>query len=385
MGYTIRHQLLQSLFSQDKPIVKIPDSSTVIQNLEYTSTYKRPEQKKVDFNSPYSWEDAQICENWNFSYPVFSPDNNKNNRAIILLHGLNERDWTKYLTWAEYLVQHTQRTVIMFPLAFHMNRGKKEWSDPRSMNKLAITRKNSYEQVVRLSFANVALSNRLTEDPMRFYRAGLQSAHDLLHLLTQIKKGEHPLLGKNTHVNFMGYSIGAFLTQIMFMANPCNFFENSKAALFCGGTTFNNMIGTSKLIMDDLAYKNLLRFYMEQFDKSPLHEQKSHFSHRLNSVIQSFKAMIPLPAFSFLKEKSFSQLAKRITTIGLLKDEVMPAKNIKETLMDKRGRIKSRVMFTDFPFPYTHENPFPLFKTEMSNLVDKSFDLIFSQIALSLK
>lgn len=385
MGYTIRHQLLQNLFALDKSMVKIPDSSTIIRNLEYTSTFPSPKQEQVDFSSSFSGEDAQIHENWNFIYPVFSPNDKKNNRAIILLHGLNERDWTKYLTWAEYLVQHTQRTVILFPLAFHMNRGKKEWSDPRTMNKLAITRKNSYEQVVRLSFANVALSNRLTEDPMRFYRAGLQSAHDLLQLLNQIKQGEHPLLERNTHVNFMGYSIGAFLTQIMFMANPCNFFKDSKAALFCGGTTFNNMVGTSKLIMDDLAYKNLLRFYLEQFENSPITELKNHLSQRLNAVIQSFKAMIPLPSFSFLKERSFAQIAKKITTFALLKDEVMPAKDIRETLRDKRGKIKFRVMFTDFPYAYTHENPFPVFNTEKSELVDKSFDMVFSRIAYSLK
>ena len=169
------------------------------------------------------------------------------------------------------------------------------------------------------------------------------------------------------------------------MAIPGNFFSDSKAALFCGGTTFNNMIGTSKLIMDDLAYKNLLQFYMEQFENTSPAEYKNHILHRLNSVIQSFKAMIPLPSFSFLKEQSFSKLAKKITTFGLLKDEVMPAGNIIKTLKDKRGKIKFRVMFTDFPYKYTHENPFPIFKTEKSKLVDKSFDLIFSQIAFSLK
>jgi phage-related protein len=63
----------------------------------------------------------------------------------------------------------------------------------------------------------------------------------------------------------------------------------------------------------------------------------------------------------------------------------MPAKDIKETLKDKRGRINFQVMFTDFPYAYSHENPFPIFKTEKSELVDKSFEHIFSQIAFSLQ
>lgn len=385
MHYTNRHQFLNDLFSPDKATVKIPDSLTVIRNMEYTSTFRMPNEERINYSVPFCAEDAQIHENWNFSYPVFSPNNKKNNRAIILLHGLNERDWSKYLTWAEYLAQNTRRTVILFPLAFHMNRGKKEWSDPHRMNTLANIRKKAHDQIISLTFANAALSKRLSEDPMRFYRAGLQSAHDLLQLINQIKQGDHPLFEKNTNINFMGYSIGAFLTQIMFMSNPGNILRDSKAVLFCGGTTFNNMIGTSKLIMDDLAYKNLLQFYMENFEVNTLSEPKNNFSTKLSSVIQAFKAMIPLPSFAFLKERSFSQIAKKVTTIGLLKDQVMPAKDIRDTLQNKRGRINFKVMFTDFPYTYSHEKPFPVFKTEKSELVDRSFDLIFSQIALALK
>lgn len=385
MGYTSQHQLLHKLFSLDNPEVQIPDSSMIIRNMEFTSTFRFPQQELVHSNLEFCNEDAQIQQNWNFNYPIFIPNDKKNNRAIILLHGLNERDWTKYLTWAEYLTRHTGRTVILFPLAFHMNRGKKEWSDPRSMNVLARSRKNSYEQIVQLSFANAALSERLTEDPMRFYRAGLQSAHDLFQLLNQIKRGQHPLLEKNTHINFMGYSIGAFLTQILFMANPDNIFKDSKAVLFCGGTTFNKMMGTSKLIMDNLAYKNLLGFYMKQFENNLLTEPGNYFTQKLNSVVQAFKAMIPLPSFSILKERAFSQIAKKITTIGLQKDEVMPIKHIKETLKNKRGRINFQVMFTDFPYTYSHENPFPVFNSEKSEIVDRSFEQIFTNIACSLR
>jgi len=385
MGYTSQHRLLHELFSLDKTEMQIPDSTMIIRNMEFISTFSFPQQEQVHFKLEYCHEDAQIQQNWNFSYPVFSPNNKKNNRAIILLHGLNERNWTKYLTWADYLARHTNRTVILFPLAFHMNRGKKEWSDPRSMNVLANSRKNSYDQIVQLSFANAALSNRLTQDTMRFYRAGLQSAHDLFQLLNQIKLGQHPLLEKNTQVNFMGYSIGAFLTQILFMANPGNIFKDSKAVLFCGGTTFNKMMGASKLIMDNLAYKNLLGFYVKKFENKMLTDPGNYLSHKLNSVIQAFKAMIPLPSFSTLKESAFSQLSEKILTIGLLKDQVMPANYIKETLKNKRGRINFKVMFTDFPYNYSHENPFPVFHSEKSELVDQSFEQIFRHIAISLK
>lgn len=385
MNYTLLHQQLAKLFTLEKNEIKLPQSEIHIRNLEFHSLFQTASLKNHLFKNEFSSEDSKIKENWHFTYPVFTPSDKKNNRAIILLHGLNERDWTKYLTWATFLAGQTGRTIILFPLAFHINRGKKEWSDPRVMNGLVRSRKINHQDIHKASFANAALSNRLSEDPMRFYRGGLQSAHDLIQLLTQIKQGEYPLLEKNSHVNFLGYSIGAFLTQIMFMANPGNLLKHSKAVLFCGGTTFNNMSGTSKLIMDNLAYKNLNEFYMHRFEKSSGHETKKNLPALLNPVVNSFKAMIPIPSFSKLKEKSFLRLSKKITAIGLLKDQVIPARNIMETLKSHRRNNNFKLFMIDFPYVYSHENPFPVYNSEKSALVDNCFELVFSEISEILK
>ncbi len=385
MNYTDLHRQLVALFTFEKEYIKIPGSEVHIQNLEFQSNFQSVSLKNSIFQNEYSYEDSKIEENWHFKYPVFSASEKKNNQAIILLHGLNERDWSKYLTWATYLAEQTKRTVILFPLAFHMNRGKKEWSDPRTMNWHVSLRKNNYKDIIQVSFANVALSNRLSEDPMRFYRGGLQSAHDLIKLLTQIKVGNYPLLEKNTQINFLGYSIGAFLTQIMFMADPGNLLKNSKAVLFCGGTTFNNMSGTSKLIMDNQAYKNLNEFYLNSFEKRSKNEKRKHLKSPLQSVVQSFKAMIPIPSFSKQKEKSLSRLSKKISVIGLLKDQVIPVKYITDTLKGNPRKNHFQLHTIDFPYTYSHENPFPIFNHEKSALVDKSFEMVFSNIAGSLK
>jgi len=384
MKYTNRLQLLNELFSLEKENMEIPGSEIRIQNLVFRSELPEPEPVNKILPDSFSAEDLKIEENRQFNYPVFVPGQGKNNRAIILLHGLNERDWTKYLPWGEYLAKNTQRTVILFPLAFHMNRGKKEWSDPRCMSNLANSRKETIGNIRQLSFANAALSNRLTEDPLRFYRAGLQSANDLVQLLTQIKDGHYPLLEKDTQVNFMGYSIGAFLTQILFMANPDKLLQHSKAILFCGGTTFNNMFGTSKLIMDNVAYEKLNNFYLNHFEKDSSGGTENHSSH-LQNVIQSFKAMIPLPSLTQFKETAFSRLSKKINAIGLLKDKVIPAKEIWETLKTNYGRKTIPVQLADFPYEYTHENPFPLKKQPFQAQVDQCFEQIFTHIALSLK
>lgn len=385
MSYTYFHHKLAGLFPSAGEEIQIPESNMRIRNIRFESHYPRQKHLLKPGDSSFCFEDSKIEENWSFDYPVFVPDDKKNNQAIILLHGLNERDWTKYLPWAYFLAEKTKRTVILFPLAFHINRGKKEWSDPRSMLNLVKSRKSIHQDIIQLSFANVALSNRLTEDPMRFYRAGLQSASDLLQLLDQIKKGNHPLLLKNTQVNFLGYSIGAFLTQILFMANPDNMLANSKAVLFCGGASFNKMSGTSKLIMDNLAYKKLIHFYPNQFESHSNQNSNHYRTKRLEPIIQSFKAMIPLPSFRQIKETAMAGLSKKITAIGLLKDKVIPIHDIRETIKDSRGKTFFTFHWADFPYDYSHENPFPVFKTNQKYAVDKSFDRIFSAISLAIK
>ncbi|QGY45175.1 hypothetical protein GM418_16295 [Maribellus comscasis] len=385
MNYTHLHQQLATLFSLNKRCIKVPHSDVCIRNLEFHSSFQTSLLKNGIFQNQFGIEDSKIEENWHFKYPVFTPSDKKNNRAIILLHGLNERDWSKYLSWATYLAEQTARTIILFPLAFHMNRGKREWSDPRAMNMLVNSRKNMHQNIIQASFANAALSDRLSEDPMRFYRGGLQSAHDLIQLLNQIKNGDYPLLEENTQINFFGYSIGAFLTQIMFMANPGNLLKKSKAVLFCGGTTFDNMSGTSKLIMDNLAYRDLNDFYLRNFERKSVTETKKNLSTPLHSVVKSFKAMIPIPSFSKLKEKGLSRLSKKITAIGLLKDQVIPAKHINNTLKSGHKKFHFQLHTFDFPYQYSHENPFPVYNSEKSALVDKSFEMVFANAAGLLK
>ena len=64
-------------------------------------------------------QDEAVEENRRFNYPIFIPrKTNSGKRVLLLLHGLNERYWDKYLVWAEYLALNTRNPVILFPIAF---------------------------------------------------------------------------------------------------------------------------------------------------------------------------------------------------------------------------------------------------------------------------
>ncbi len=217
--------------------------------------------------------DHLIDENLNFTYPVIHPaKKQKFESAVILLHGLNERCWTKYLPWAYRLAAQLQRPVIMFPISFHMNRAPVRWGDPRMMSALLPKTRLLNSENHSSTFANLALSIRLYRKPERFFTSGCQSLNDILNLVKHLKSGNHPLMEKDSKIDFFAYSIGAFLAQVMMLTYGNSKLKDSRVFLFCGGSAFNRMYGVSKLIMDEEAYSRLKIYFLKEFQN----EIKSH-------------------------------------------------------------------------------------------------------------
>jgi hypothetical protein len=369
MEYTKTFNELKSFYRSDKNEIIIPDSGIRILNLTFRSD--------VSLKGFSNEKDEMIPENQSFSYPVFTPLRPESNKVILLLHGLNERSWVKYLVWAYYLALNTDSYVVLFPISFHINRSPQSWKDPRAMIPFMKNRNSLTTDLKMSSFANVALSNRLTEDPLRFLNSGYQTVADLTKLLGSIRNGEHPVIPKSNKINVFAYSIGAFLAEILFMGNPDNLFDKSKLFIFCGGSVFSNMRGSSKLIMDSLAFDKLYDYYLNDFEKSI--KGKSPLVEYLNSsqIGMAFRSMIDLGRFKSFRENILKKIDNRIRSITLMKDTVIPSSGIVATLGDKKNR--DIVKIWDFPFNYSHENPFPIFDFPMSVKVDASFEKIFSE------
>ena len=318
--------------------------------------------------------DEKIQENHEFEYLVFMPSGLiKSDKAILLLHGLNERNWNKYLTWAEYICSKTGKPVILFPIAFHMNRSPESWSNPRSLQDIMNIRRQKNGNDRSLSFANVALSERITEKPYRFYSSGRQSIRDLSFLFEEIKGGKHVLFKENTQIDIFAYSIGAFLAEITMMTNQHSLFSDSKLFLFCGGGIFSSMVGESRCIMDKKAFDVLYEYYLQHFTKSFKSVSGT------DTIFNSFNSMISSERNQPEREKFFSQFGNKLKGISLENDKVMPFHGITEAF----GINLANNHFTrmDFSFPYTHENPFPVGGLIDSDEVDKGFNTVFSEIA----
>jgi hypothetical protein len=376
MEYTREYNELKNVFNTDLKEIIIPGSDVRIINTGFFSD--------TGSDSFLNKNDISIPENASFSYPIFVPPDASSRKVILLLHGLNERSWVKYLVWAYSLAQNTGSYIILFPISFHINRSPELWKDPRAMFHYLSERKTNYTDISMSSIANIALSRRLTEDPMRFLNSGYQTVEDIVKLMSLIRDGGHDVIPGGSKVNIFAYSIGAFLAQIILMGNPESLFDNTKLFMLCGGSVFSNMRGTSKLIMDSMAYEKVFNFYLDDFENEI--KVKSQFFDFISSsrIGMAFRSMIDLGRFRKFRETRLASLKEQIRSIALAKDEVIPANGIVKTLNYKSSASDDRVQITDFPFPYTHENPFPIFGSALSNSVDNAFDRIFSSASLFL-
>ena len=317
-------------------------------------------------------------ENQNFRYAIFAPaQNRKFSEAIILLHGLNERNWGKYLPWAHYLASQTQKPVILFPIAYHMNRSPKTWICPRLMNKFSSFRKTTIPGIENSTFANAALSLRMDKHPYLFSMSGIQTYFDVIKLTSAIKNGHFEIFANNCHVNFFAYSIGALLTKILLISNPLQLFPDSKAFFFCGGSTFDKINGNSRAIMDNQAFANLRNHMLNNTDSFEKQiEIPEQHSHLLKDGWNALLAMSGIKSHIKDREYALNNLINRIKAIGLKDDFVVPGSAIKETFFD--------VDVMDFPFKYSHETPFPINDNRVIETVTQTFNLVFNRASLFL-
>ena len=322
-----------------------------------------------------SARDEQVAENRGFTYNIFVPHGCSEpfDRATILLHGLNERSWGKYLTWADSLAYQTRRPVILFPLAFHMNRTPAEWYNPRRTLLWHKLRSSANPDNTEASFANVTLSARISEDPRRFYTSGIESCYNLSQLLAQIERGDHPLFRASTHCDLFGYSIGAMAAQVMMLANPDGLLDESRLFIFMGGSSFNKMNGLAKNILDGSSFEALHRYYGNDFiNSAPSTGAGSEFD-------RAFRLLLRPDHLRTEREAALTALGDRVHIITMRHDKVMTTEGA--TCLYPTNLAGEIIEERDFPFEYSHQAPFPSGPQSNNPDVARSFTSIFDTAA----
>ncbi len=381
------HKGIKGIFNSDEAVNHAPDGID-IHFIEFRSDKLKDQPERMHLQKfrelvPGGWNDELIAENNNFKYPVFTPSKEKKNRgAILLLHGLNERKYDKYYTWAHKLAKETGKSVILFPISFHLNRGLAVWTDRRLMAEKADLRASRASKSGKnTTFINLALSERLTESPERFFISGLQTSYDIISVLKQIKNGKHPLFEEGTNVDLFAYSIGGLLAQVLYISNPENLLSESKLFLFCAGSMFGDMNGISKVIMDPVAFRRIHKYYTLELEENI--KKSGVFSDFFNNskIGMAFRSMITPDLFKSVREGAFKDPSRQIFALSLKKDKVIPPSKIRKAIFGKR---RKNMEVLDFDYPYSHEIPFPLSQLNFTEKIDEAFEKVFTKASLFL-
>ncbi|MDR1919552.1 MAG: DUF6051 family protein [Tannerellaceae bacterium] len=331
-------------------------------------------------------QDAEIEENIRFVYHIIMPEHQTKAKEIIFFfHGFNEKTWTKYLPWAKYIAAHTGKALVLFPIAFHMNRAPLIWSEKREMHRVSLQRQQRHPNVMCSSLSNVASSIRLHNKPQRFIWSGLQTYYDVIQLVETFKQGLHPAIEPDASIDFFSYSIGSFLGEILMMSNKDGYFSDSKYVTICGGAVFNRITPVSKFILDSETDVCLFSFLVEHLDSHMKHiKALGDYLGETHPEGYNFRSMLNYRVMTDYREAKFREMSQRIYAIGLVKDRVIPPYEIMNTLQGRERNIPIQVDVLDFPYTYSHENPFPLL-TGIAEAVDEHFKLTFDRICAFLK
>jgi predicted esterase len=405
MLYHDIYQLLKSAYSQKNNKTDVPELGITLSHYPFTSGESKnmlPGSSELfcdkhnhffdevnrgsDSNSVLDLTDHEIVENNNFRYTiVHKTGQEKANGTIILLHGLNEKNWDKYLPWAYRLTQDTGKAVILFPIAFHMDRAPEAWSDRKLMFAVADEREKRSKDNTQCSYVNAAISSRMDANPQRLFWSGMQTYSDIIKLANAIKANEIPQISPVAGIDLFGYSIGSFLALILMMGNPQNIFANSRLFCFCGGMTIDRMFPVSRYIMDAHAAVTMQKSFAQFLNSNFASDDR--LAHYQNTILHPeeswFKTMVRYNHFQKERESRFNELAGRIKVVVLEKDEVAPPAEALNTLKGGYRNINVQVDIRDFNHPYTHMVPFPAtqkFKEE----IDESYTTTMGTAAVFL-
>lgn len=323
-------------------------------------------------------KDIQIIDNKRFRYHVFMQKNaTKTDRFIFMFHGFNEKSWEKYYPWAQRLTEITGKAVVLFPIAFHMNRAPQLWSSRYEMFELSKKRKESFPCLLNSTFSNVAISIHIHARPQRFIWSGLQTYYDIIQFMDQIKTGGHPLFEKESKADFFAYSIGGLLAKALIMTNNDHYFNESKLCLFCSGAAFNRLQASSKFIIDSRGSLALYSYLIEHLEYHiKTNPRLAHYLSPEHPEGYSLKSLLNYNKMREYREEKFNGLSKRMHAFALKNDVVYPYYEIENTLKGVSHKIPVKVNVLDFPFPYKHEDPFPAnkkYRQEITTHFNKTF------------
>lgn len=403
MKYIDLHKYLKETVNYDDDCISL-DDDLELRNFTFHSKYKEllpggtfntddyeypvPETAEIEpdmIQNLIHKTDAEIEENIEFRYHVIRPKSSEKSKDMIFMfHGFNEKYWDKYLPWAYHLAKYTGKAIVLFPIAFHMNRAPAMWSNTRAMYAVSQKRKERHPEIICSSLSNVAISSRLNNKPQRFVWSGFQTYYDVIDLVESIKSDAHPIIASSASIDFVSYSIGTFLGEILMLTNYKGYFSESRYATFCGGAVFNRLAPVSKFILDSEANVALYSFVVEHLESHIKRDKMMGEFFTTKDVGKVFAMMLNYNTNLTQREEGFRRMSDRFYAIVLKQDKIIPFYEVQNTLQGASRDIPIKVDLIDYPYKYNHEDPFPSLE-KIIDEVDVAFNETFDKIGEFLK
>ena len=315
--------------------------------------------------------DCGLEANLAFRYPFLRARSDapaRTRHLIILLHGLNERSYTKYVPWAYQLWRTTGAAVALFPLAFHVNRVHSAWG--RSLE-ASLARRKQVPDNENAHAYNCVLSERLASRPERFFWGGVQSFGDVIELVRSVREDQHPHVHREAQIDLLGYSAGGYLSLGLMLADPSGLFEASRCVLFESGAAMGSTHLATRLIMDLACEVALMKLYV-RFTGRLANPRLSHwlFEHEEG---RWFRALFGEEKERARFEARLKVLAPRLLAISNTNDEVISAGAVFNTL---KGRDRDTGVRVEQLTLGVHEHPFvcPDYEQKDRRFVTESLD-----------
>jgi hypothetical protein len=298
--------------------------------------------------------DCDIKENLDFRYPFLRAlqkgPAEKSKHLIVLLHGLNERSYSKYVPWAYQLWRSTGAAVALFPLSFHVNRVHAPWGRTLESH---LSRRKQVPGNENVHPYNCVLSERLEQRPERFFWGGVQSYGDVVELVRGIREGKHPYVDAHAQIDLLGYSAGGYLALGLMLGDEGGLFETSRCVVFESGAAMRSTHLSSRLIMDLACEVALMKLYV-RFTSRMANPRLAHWlaDHEEG---RWFRAMFGEEKERARLEARLKAISSRLLAISNTNDDVIPAGAVFNTL---RGKHRDTGVKVEELTLGVHEHPF---------------------------
>ncbi len=315
--------------------------------------------------------DCGLQDNLEFRYPLLRGhrEQARSRHLIILLHGLNERSYSKYVPWAYQLWRQTGAAVALFPLSFHVNRVEPNWGREIKQH---LARRQEVARNENVHAFNCVLSERLDTHPDRFFWGGLQSYGDVVDLVRQIRAGEHPYVDPAAQIDLLGYSAGGYLSLGLMLGDEDGLFKDSRCVLFASGAVLRSTHLSTRLIMDMSCEISLMKLYV-RFTQRLASPRLAHWLDE-HEEGRWFRALFGEESERGRLEARLKEIAPRLVAIANSNDEVIPAGAVLNTM---QGLHRDTFVRVETIALGVHEHPFvcPDYKQKDRRFITEFLDV----------